>query len=58
MEVEELKGKIKNFFTNLPVLMKEFPAKFKRMSLGEQIAYSCIALGGLLIIISLFLFII
>lgn len=47
---------VKDFFKNLGVWFKEFPGKFKRMSLGEQIAYGCIALGGILIIISLFLF--
>ncbi len=48
--------KFKDIWKNLITLIKEFPAKYKKMSLGEQIAYACIALGGLLIIISLFLF--
>lgn len=64
MNIKELNAKLNNFlkvalpafFKDLPVLIKEFPEKFKKMSLGEQIAYGCIVLGGLLIIISLFLF--
>ena len=48
--------KLKYLWKNLVILIKEFPAKYKKMSLGEQIAYACIALGGLLVIISLFLF--
>lgn len=56
MNIKRLNVKINTFFKNLAVLIKEFPAKFKKMSLGEQIAYSCIALGIILIVISLFLF--
>ncbi|MBR9683242.1 hypothetical protein GOV03_01760 [Candidatus Woesearchaeota archaeon] len=56
MNVKELKTKINVFFKNSWTLIKEFPAKFKKMGLGEQIAYSCIALGILLIVVSLFLF--
>lgn len=64
MNIKELNTKLNNFFKvkllkafkNLPRLVKEFPGKFKKMSLGEQIAYGCIALGTVLIVISLFLF--
>ena len=52
MDMNQLNQKIKN----LGPIIKNFPAKFKRMVLGEQIAYGCIALGGILIIVSLFLF--
>ena len=45
-----------NFFKNLPQTLKELPDKFKKLTLQEQIAYGCIVLGGILIIISLFLF--
>ncbi len=48
--------KINDFFKNLGPTIKNFPTKFKRMVLGEQIAYGCIALGGILVIVSLFLF--
>lgn len=56
MDIKKLNAKLNNFFKNLPTLIKEFPGKFKKMSLGEQIAYGCIFLGSLLIIVSLFLF--
>jgi len=56
MNIKELNVKLNNFLKNSATTIKEFPEKFKKMSLGEQIAYGCIALGGLLIIISLFLF--
>jgi len=56
MDTKELNAKINNFFKNLPTLIKEFPEKFKKMSLGEQVAYICILIGVLLVIISLFLF--
>lgn len=47
---------LKDFWQNLLTSAKEFPSKFKKMSLGEQIAYVCIALGMVLIAVSLFLF--
>ena len=56
MDMNQINQKINNFFKNLGPTIKEFPSKFKRMTLGEQIAYGCIALGGILIIVSLFLF--
>lgn len=64
MNIKELNDKLNNFFKvtllksfkSLLILVKEFPSKFKKMSLGEQIAYGCIALGTVLIVISLFLF--
>jgi len=56
MNLKELNFKITNFFKNLSKNIKGFPTKFKRMTLGEQIAYGCIGLGILLIVISLFLF--
>jgi len=56
MDVSELKLKIITFFKKLIITIQNFPAKFKQMTLGEQIAYGCIALGGLLVIVSLFLF--
>jgi len=56
MDIQELKLKIVTFFKNLIVTIQNFPAKFKKMTLGEQIAYGCIALGGVLVIVSLFLF--
>lgn len=64
MNIKGLNAKINNFlsvtllkfFKDLPMLIKEFPDKFKTMSLGEQIAYGCIVSGVILILISLFLF--
>ncbi len=64
MNMNELNNKINtffkftlpNFFKNLPMKIKNFPGKFQRMSMGEQIAYVCIILGIILIITSLFLF--
>ena len=56
MDINQLTQKTQLFFKNLPITLKEFPAKFQRMSLGEQIAYGCIGLGVILIIVSLFLF--
>jgi hypothetical protein len=56
MDMNQINQKITDFFKNLGPTIKNFPAKFKRMTLGEQIAYGCIVLGGLLVIVSLFLF--
>ncbi|MFH1682264.1 MAG: hypothetical protein ABIA37_00555 [Candidatus Woesearchaeota archaeon] len=64
MDIKQLNDQLNNFFKvtlptffkNLPQKIKEFPAKFKQMSLGEQIAYICIFLGVILIVVSLFLF--
>ena len=64
MDIKSLNNKLNNFinvtlpnfFKNLPQLLKEFPNKFLKMDLGEQIAYGCIGLGVILIIVSLFLF--
>ena len=64
MNIKELNAKVNNFLTvvlpkffkDLPTLIKGFPEKFKKMSLGEQVAYGCITLGVILIVISLFLF--
>ena len=47
-----VKEKVPTFFKTLPDKVKEFP----NLTLGEQIAYSCISLGTILIIVSLFLF--
>ena len=55
MDFKQLNVKINAFFKNLGKNIKEFPAKFKKMTLGEQIAYVCIALGVILIVVSLFL---
>jgi len=64
MDLKTFKIKLNNFinitlpnlFKNLPQTLKELPEKFKKMTQGEQIAYGCIVLGGILIIVSLFLF--
>ena len=56
MDIKQINQKINGFINNLGPMIKGFPSKFKRMTLGEQIAYGCIALGGILIIVSLFLF--
>lgn len=56
MDIKKLGSQITDFFKNLPLLIKNFPAKSKKASLGEKIAYLCIGLGVLLIFISLFMF--
>jgi len=56
MDMNQINRKINDFFNHLGPAIKNFPSKFKTMTLGEQIAYGCIALGGILIIVSLFLF--
>ena len=56
MDFKEINQKLNIFFKDLVQTLKEFPAKFQQMSLGEQIAYICIFLGVILILVSLFLF--
>lgn len=53
MDIKELNQKINNFLNNT---LLNFFKNFPKLSLGEQIAYGCIALGVILIIVSLFLF--
>lgn len=51
---EDVKEKIVNFFTFIADKLKNF----KNLSLGEQIAYCCVGIGFILIIVSLIMFIV
>jgi len=51
--LKNMNESINDFFTFIAGKLKDF----KNLSLGEQIAFPCVGLGLLLIVVSLFMFI-